>query len=101
MRFSLIRLGFWFGGKQVHAGKTDAGKVITTFWACLIAAKSFKDVLPMIVILQKGYAAARLMAVVMNQIEQGRKQSRKTDGYSPQFCEGDVEIRNASGLSHL
>ena len=85
--------GFWYGGTQVHAGKTDAGEVVTTFWACLIAAKSFEDILPQSFLLVEGQTAARSLLAVLKHISNAKRQILKLDGLSPQFCEGEIEMQ--------
>ncbi|KAK5306945.1 ATP-dependent permease [Exophiala xenobiotica] len=85
--------GFWYGGTQVHAGKTDPGDVVTTFWACLIAAKSFEDILPQSFLLVGGQTATRSLLAVLKHINKAKTQTLKVDGLSPQFCEGEIEMQ--------
>jgi len=85
-------LGFWYGGSQIHSGKTNSGSVITTFWGCLIAAKSFEDILPHSVVLRQGQTAGQALASVLDTISKGKLQICKMDGLSPQFCEGSIEM---------
>ncbi|KAK5226426.1 ATP-dependent permease [Exophiala xenobiotica] len=88
--------GFWYGGTQVHAGKTDPGDVVTTFWACLIAAKSFEDILPQSFLLVGGQTATRSLLAVLKHINKAKTQTLKVDGLSPQFCEGEIEMQGVS-----
>ncbi|KAI1614178.1 ATP-binding cassette, subfamily B, member 4 [Exophiala viscosa] len=88
--------GFWYGGAQIHSGKTNTGRVITTFWGCLIAAKSFEDILPHSVVLHQGQTAAQALASVLETIDKGKPQIRKVDGLSPRFCEGSIEMCSIS-----
>ena len=85
--------GFWYGGKLVHSGDITAGNMITAFWGVLIAAKSAEDLLPHCVILQKGRASAASLNVVLKKFGGGEEQLQKSDGDSPQFCKGHVELR--------
>ncbi|KIW83100.1 hypothetical protein Z517_02344 [Fonsecaea pedrosoi CBS 271.37] len=80
----------------VHSGGITAGKVVTTFWACLIATKAFEDLLPHCIILQRAKSAALALEVVVAKVTGGRSQQRKAGGISPQFCEGNIEIRAVS-----
>ncbi|KAK5460883.1 ATP-dependent permease [Exophiala xenobiotica] len=88
--------GFWYGGTQVHAGKTDPGDVVTTFWACLIAAKSFEDILPQSFLLVGGQTAARSLVAVLKHISKAKTQTLKVDGLSPQFCEGEIVMQGTT-----
>jgi ATP-binding cassette, subfamily B (MDR/TAP), member 1 len=45
--------GFWYGSHLVSTGKTSAGDVLTTFWACLMATKAIEDILPHMIVLEK------------------------------------------------
>ncbi|KAJ9606273.1 ATP-dependent permease [Cladophialophora chaetospira] len=65
---SLRVAGFWYGGTQVHLGQTTAGKVVTTFWASLIATKAFEDMLPHGIIIQKSQVSAIALKAVIDKI---------------------------------
>lgn len=90
--------GFWYGGTLVHHGRTTPGKVITTFWACLMAVQAFQDLLPYFMVLEKGRAAAISLRSLLDTVKRGAKFVRKTDGLYPQFCEGDIEVRDVSAI---
>ncbi|KAK5396659.1 ATP-dependent permease [Exophiala xenobiotica] len=72
---------------------TDPGDVVTTFWACLIAAKSFEDILPQSFLLVGGQTATRSLLAVLKHINKAKTQTLKVDGLSPQFCEGEIEMQ--------
>ncbi|ETI26967.1 hypothetical protein G647_10066 [Cladophialophora carrionii CBS 160.54] len=93
---SFLHTGFWYGGAQVHSTQTTAGEVVTTFWACLIATKAFEDILPHGVIIQKSQVSATALQAILNKVGQGKLRSRKVAGLSPQFCEGNIEMREVS-----
>jgi hypothetical protein len=93
--------GFWFGGSQVHAGKATTGDVITTFWSCLIAAKSFEDILPHWVILAKGRAAASALRSILSNMATVKALGEGVEGLVPQFCDGDIKLRGVRNLSAL
>ena len=88
-----VPTGFWYGGKLVHSGEITTGKVITTFWGVLIAAKSAEDLLLHSVILKKGRASAISLNAVLKKVGRGKMHIRKSHGQSPQFCEGNVEMQ--------
>ncbi|OQU95995.1 hypothetical protein CLAIMM_02139 [Cladophialophora immunda] len=80
----------------VHSGATSAGKVVTTFWACLITAKAIEDMLPHCIILQRSQSSASALETVVNKVLEGQPQLRNVGRLSPQFCEGNIEIRAVS-----
>lgn len=90
--------GFWYGGYLVRTGKTSAGDVLTTFWACLMATKAVEDILPHMIVLEKGRAAGAAMKIILDQMSRGVKVDTSTDKSAPKFCEGDIEVRDVSGF---
>lgn len=93
--------GFWYGGHLVTAGKSSAGDVLTTFWACLMATKAVEDILPHMIVLEKGRAAGAAMKAILDSMGRGLKVDSKKGQYAPTFCEGDVEMRDVSPLHSL
>lgn len=93
--------GFWYGGHLVRTGDTSAGDVLTTFWACLMGTKAIEDILPHMIVLEKGRAAGAAMKDILEQMSQGSKVSHKTGQLTPAFCEGDIEVRNVRWLSTI
>jgi hypothetical protein len=59
----------------------------------LIAAKAFEDMLPPGVIIQKSQVSAAALQAILNKVGQGEPQTQMVDGLSPQFCEGNIEMR--------
>lgn len=86
--------GFWYGGTQVHSGKSTAGNIVTTFWACLIATKALEDILPQVIVLQRGQSAAVSLMAVLKKVFRGKFHTPNVEGLSPRFCEGDIEIQS-------
>ena len=88
--------GFWYGGHLVSTGKSSAGDVLTTFWACLMATKAIEDILPHMIVLERGRAAGAAMKAVLEQMSKGLKVDCRMDQSAPKFCEGDIEVRDVS-----
>lgn len=86
--------GFWYGGYLVRTGKTSAGDVLTTFWACLMATKAIEDILPHMLVLEKGRAAGAAMKAILEQVSRGLKVESITGQTAPRFCDGDIEVRD-------
>ena len=93
--------GFWYGGHLVTTGKASAGNVLTTFWACLMATKAIEDILPHMIVLERGRAAGAAMKAILDQVSRGLKVDCKSGQCAPKFCEGDVEVRDVSKLHIL
>lgn len=90
--------GFWYGGHLVTTGKASAGDVLTTFWACLMATKAIEDILPHMIVLEKGRAAGAAMKFILEQMNRGLKVDCRTNQSTPKFCEGDIVVQDVSIL---
>jgi ATP-binding cassette subfamily B (MDR/TAP) protein 1 len=69
-----------------------AGDVITAFWSCLIAAKSFEDILPQWIVIGKGKAAAGALQSISKEDDNHEICRPDASGLVPRFCAGDVKI---------
>ena len=78
------------------SGKKSAGDVLTTFWACLMATQSFEQILPQMIVLEKGRAAGATLKAVLAQMERGRKVVNMRGGQFPKYCDGDIDVRKVS-----
>ena len=93
--------GFWYGSHLVDIGKNNPGQILTAFWACLIATQTVEQILPQMIILEKGRASGATLQAMLIQIKSGRKAIKMTGCTAPQHCEGDIEIRNVSAMESL
>ncbi|KAI9654169.1 MAG: hypothetical protein M1831_005523 [Alyxoria varia] len=85
--------GFWYGHHLVSKGEEDTGTVITTFWSCLTATEAIENILPFLLVLEKGRGAgAALRAIVFHQSWAGGR----SRGVIPRHCKGDIVFRNVS-----
>jgi ATP-binding cassette, subfamily B (MDR/TAP), member 1 len=88
--------GFWYGGYLVRTNKASAGDVLTTFWACLMATKAIEDILPHMLVLERGRAAGAAMTAILDQVSRGTKIDDTAPRSAPRFCDGDIEVRKVS-----
>ena len=91
--------GFWYGSHLVNTGKKNPGDILTAFWAALIATQSIEQILPQMIVLEKGRAAGATLRAMLVQMEGGRTVLQMVGGNKPLYCDGDVEIRNVSNAS--
>lgn len=99
MTLAMFVQGFWYGSHLVSSGKQSAGNVLTTFWSCLIATQSLEQILPQMIVLEKGRAAGAALLAVLKQVDKGTKVNKMMGRMTPTFCEGDIEVRNVHGLA--
>lgn len=92
---SMFVQGFWYGSHIVITGKKEPGQVLTAFWSCLSALQAVEQILPQILVLEKGRAAGATLQAVLTQMDK-RHRVIVSGQLTPEFCEGDIEVRNVS-----
>jgi ATP-binding cassette, subfamily B (MDR/TAP), member 1 len=95
MQFAVLGMfvqGFWYGGSLIRNGKKDAGDVMTTFWAALMATQSFVQMAPHLMALEKGIVAAERLRRVCQENQDTEKKVHA--GAKLDRCSGEVEFRN-------
>ncbi|KAJ6187515.1 hypothetical protein N7519_002423 [Penicillium mononematosum] len=96
MMFGMFVQGFWYGSSLARTGKLTSGEVLRTFWACLTAAQSIEQVLPQMIVMEKGkVAGAALKSIIQSRREDKFVSEAKGTRY-PEHCEGDIEVKNVS-----
>lgn len=94
MMFGMFVQGFWYGSSLARNGKITSGEVLRTFWACLTAAQSIEQVLPQMIVLEKGKVASAMLKSIMRQPAQERVVSETKGALYPEHCEGDIEVNH-------
>lgn len=89
--------GFWYGSSLVASGYLSSGEVLRTFWACLVAVQSIEQILPQVIILEKGKSAGSFLKAILGG-SAWDKQSTET--LLPRHCKGSIEIKNVSSTKH-
>lgn len=89
--------GFWYGSHLVANGNKTPGQILTAFWACLMATQAIEQILPQMIVLEKGRAAGATLEAILAQMQTGRKVIRTNGGLTPGYCDGDIEVRNVRG----
>ena len=88
--------GFWYGSHLVQTGHKKPGEVLTAFWACLMATQTIEQILPQVIVLEKGRAAATYLNALVLKIEKKQKVIETTGFKTPRFCNGDIQVNNVS-----
>jgi ATP-binding cassette subfamily B (MDR/TAP) protein 1 len=104
MRFftlSVFVQGFWYGSRLVGSGKKDAGHVLTTFWAALMAISGITCFLPQFIVLQQGKLAGARLRLLLEQTSSRDQQQELQGQGKPMRCTGDIEFRQVSCLPHM
>ena len=89
---ALFVQGFYYGSHLLEIGKKSSGQVLTGFWACLMATQTFEQILPQILVLERGKAAAVTLQLVLTKLDKGRKLIEVHGGRTPLYLDGDIRI---------
>jgi ATP-binding cassette subfamily B (MDR/TAP) protein 1 len=98
---SVFVQGFWYGSHLVDTGKSDAGKVLTTFWAALMAISGITMVLPQFIVLQQGKMAGAKLSIVVKQISSSDQMLELQGKTKPARCPGDIEFRKVTSSDQV
>lgn len=90
---SIFVQGFWYGSHLVQTGDRNAGQVVTTFWAALMAVQGITGFLPQFIVLQKGRVAAARLRALVTQISRTDTNNETGGQQRPERCAGDIEFR--------
>ncbi|EEP77643.1 predicted protein [Uncinocarpus reesii 1704] len=97
LTFGMFVQGFGYGGYLVATGKLNPGRVLTTFWACLQATQSIESIVPQLLVLEKGRAAATALKHILGHVQKPNCSPGSNDDVkSPQFCEGNIKFENVT-----
>ncbi|KAJ5550826.1 ABC transporter integral membrane type 1 [Penicillium sp. DV-2018c] len=94
MMFAMFVQGFWYGSSLARAGTLTSGEVLRTFWACLTAAQSIEQILPQMIVMEKGKVAAVSLKTIIQSREGDRSMNEAKGASYPRHCEGNIEIKN-------
>lgn len=100
MMFGMFVQGFWYGSSLARKGSLSAGDVIRTFWACTTAAQSIEQVLPQMIVMEKGKFASSTLRTIVSEHGRRRILSELRGTKYPSYCEGEIEVRNVCEQAH-
>ena len=88
--------GFWYGSHLVNTGKRNPGDVLTAFWSCLMATQTIEQILPQMIVLEKGRAAGATLQAILTQMKSGRNVTKAVGRKTPDYCDGDIVVKDVS-----
>ncbi|PGH04541.1 hypothetical protein AJ79_07067 [Helicocarpus griseus UAMH5409] len=94
--FGMFVQGFWYGNYLVRAGSLTLAGVVTAFWACLQATQAIEDILPHVIVLEKGRASASTLRELVEKAKAHKPVADTPETLAPQFCEGDIQMKNVT-----
>ena len=75
-------------------GKKDTGDIVTAFMSALIAAQSVEQVLPQLIILERGRAAGGILRAILSSVKQGSRARKTRAAQKLEQIEGNMEIKD-------
>lgn len=85
--------GFWYGATLVDKSSNAAGNILTAFWACIMATGAIMQIMPMLIILEKGKIAGHRLRAVMAAMSAASTRNKAPE-HIPQTCVGDLTLSN-------
>ncbi|OJD22454.1 hypothetical protein ACJ73_06199 [Blastomyces percursus] len=96
MVFGMFVQGFWYGVFLVETGQLTPGDVVAAFWACLQSTQAVEDILPHIIVLEKGRTSSSALQQLMKEVSGHSITDDTSHGLCPRFCEGDIRFKNVT-----
>lgn len=101
---SMFVQGFWYGSRLVRQGES-AGSVMTTFWSSLMAAQAIEMMLPNLMVLEKGKAAASELKNILKSDNMPARESTciemSQNRYMPSTCHGFIYLQDVRTLLNI
>lgn len=93
---AMFAQGFWFGSHLVRAGHATTGAVITSFWSSLTATQAIEQILPYLLVLEKGRAAGGTLNNMSTKRSPINPSLQTTSATMPHTCVGQVDFDRVS-----
>ncbi|OBS18756.1 hypothetical protein FPOA_10484 [Fusarium poae] len=93
---AMFVLGFWYGVVLVNNDGLAAGSVLTTFYSTLAAFQGIEALMPQWLVLAKGMSAGGFLSSITHNMRNGGPVTPMAGALRPQFCSGDIELKNVS-----
>lgn len=93
---AMFAQGFWFGIHLVSTGQKSPGDIVAGFMAALIAAQSIQELLPQIIVMEKGRAAGATLKNMKNEISHISFGGSFHGTERPLSCQGQIEFQDVS-----
>lgn len=97
LTYSIFVQGFYYGSHLAHTGKVSTGTVVTTFFSALTASQALQAILPQLIFIEKGRAAALALHSL---VESLRPPASGTEHKMLEACLGQIHFRDVS-VHHL
>ncbi|KAF2665239.1 P-loop containing nucleoside triphosphate hydrolase protein [Microthyrium microscopicum] len=88
--------GFWFGTILLDKGQISAAEIVSAFWGASLAVQSLMQVMPQLVMLEKGKAAGHRLRAAMAYMELNASDIDPNVAKQPEICAGDITFKQVS-----
>ena len=87
---SMFVQGFWFGTILLDRGQITGSKILTSFWAAILAVQALIQMMPHIVLLEQGRAAGQKLEAVVSQMSKDSTGLNLVSLKRRSVCIGDI-----------
>jgi ATP-binding cassette subfamily B (MDR/TAP) protein 1 len=88
--------GFWFGSVLLNKGQITSGQIIAAFWAAILGIQSLINMMPHLLLLEKGRAAGHRLRIIMRRSVTGTQDDENAEPPIPAQFAGDISFENVS-----
>lgn len=93
---SMFVQGFYYGGVLMSKGSKTSGDIVTTFLSAVGALQALQNILPQMIVLEKGRTAGSTLRRIMAEVSKGSRVQFIRKLLQPATCKGHIEVRNLS-----
>jgi ATP-binding cassette, subfamily B (MDR/TAP), member 1 len=95
MSIAMFCVSFWYGASQVNQG-LSIGSILTTFYACFLAAQSMQSYQAQLLLLSKGRSAGSTLKRLIIEMTNRHRVHTLEGSLRPESCKGEVRVSNVS-----
>jgi ATP-binding cassette subfamily B (MDR/TAP) protein 1 len=90
--------GFWFGSVLLSKQQISSGQLIAAFWAAILGIQSLINMMPHLILLEKGRAAGHRLRIIMRRSVTDTQDDETAEPPMPGQFAGDISFENVSNV---
>jgi ATP-binding cassette, subfamily B (MDR/TAP), member 1 len=87
---SMFVQGFWFGNILLDKGQITAAKILTSFWAAILAVQAMMQIMPQLIMLERGRVAAQILRATIFSLNKTPLEYDSMSSKRPAAVVGDI-----------
>lgn len=93
---SMFVQAFYYGGVLISSGEKTAAEVVTTFFSAFGAFQAIQQILPQMLVMEKGRTAGATLRAIMAQVSGGSTIEHDSRLQKPMACFGNIHLKHVS-----